>query len=347
MPKVISESPKTHSDILWHFTGGPKWSRKQQKQLTQKKSLKESYDNFCSVLSSKELRVGVYHEQIKLKVSDRFEHVKKSKKLKKIVNTCRIVKTTKVCCVADIPLTELFHHAKNYGTMAIGFKRSSLVNAGFNPVFYTLDDMAIVKNFYDAQFALESADDSTVSHIENLQAEIDCLTENPQGEIDDYIDLSDASAAAEEGVNLIHDALNELEQAMAFIKTFNRSEFDSIYSEREWRSINNYKFKFDDIEKLILPRKNGYLDDFENNQIKTLPKEDYTYCLGRYSMNPEKTVSSILKLAIQDEPRACRLQIFLVRGSNILFCLPNRRKQLITKSHSNSGIRLILSGHSD
>ncbi|WP_418872392.1 abortive infection system antitoxin AbiGi family protein [Vibrio metoecus] len=37
------------------------------------------------------------------------------------------------------------------------------------------------------------------------------------------------------------------------MKTFDTTEFDSIYCEREWRSTQNFKFTFDDVAMLILP----------------------------------------------------------------------------------------------
>lgn len=260
--------PRTHSDILWHFTGGPKWNERQGKQSDRKKTLEASYDAFCSILQSKELRVGGYHELIRIKVPKSYEYQKGIKELKKFQNVYRTIKTSKVCCVADIQLPDLFHHAKRYGTIAIGFKRESLVNNGFNPVFYTLDDMNIVQNFFNAQNALESVDDSASDLIDSIQSEVDSIFS--EHEIDEYIDVSEAIEATSEATGLAEEALLELEQAMAFIKTFNRNEFDSIYSEREWRSVNNYNFKYSDIEKLVLPSKGNYYEKFVAEKLEAL-----------------------------------------------------------------------------
>lgn len=57
--------PKTHSDILWHFTGGPLWNKKQKKQSEKPKSIAKSFDTFIKILKSRELRIGSYHEIIK------------------------------------------------------------------------------------------------------------------------------------------------------------------------------------------------------------------------------------------------------------------------------------------
>lgn len=266
--KTTSEKPRTHSEILWHFTGGPMWNEKKEKQSTKKKSSTEAYNAFCSILKSKELRVGSYHELIRIKVPISYEYQKGKKELKQVQNAFRTVKTSKVCCVADIPQSELYHHAKRYGAMAIGFKRESLVKAGFNPVFYTLDDMNIIQNFFNAQNTLETVDDSASDMIEGVQSDIYSIFE--ENEIDDHIDVSEAMEAASEASGLAQEALEELEQAMAFIKTFNRNEFDSIYSEREWRSVKNYKFKYSDIEKLILPRKGNYYTKFISEKLNSL-----------------------------------------------------------------------------
>ncbi len=38
--------------VLWHFTGGPKWNQRSQRQATKKKSLEEAYNNLCNIFSS-------------------------------------------------------------------------------------------------------------------------------------------------------------------------------------------------------------------------------------------------------------------------------------------------------
>lgn len=65
-------------------------------------------------------------------------------------------------------------------------------------------------------------------------------------------------------------ALNDLEKTLAFIKTFDHREFDTIYSEREWRSVSSYNFKLNDVAALILPEQSGYYRKFVTNFQKKL-----------------------------------------------------------------------------
>jgi hypothetical protein len=50
-----------------------------------------------------------------------------------------------VCCLADIPIIHLQFHSGRYGEMAVGFHRESVVNAGFTPVFYQLQDSDLAR----------------------------------------------------------------------------------------------------------------------------------------------------------------------------------------------------------
>ena len=66
----------------------------------------------------------------------------------------------------------------------------------------------------------------------------------------------------------IDDVKKSLQDFTAFIKTFDKSEFGTIYCEREWRSTEEYKFDFDDIAMIALPKavdgKNYFLDFVED-----------------------------------------------------------------------------------
>ena len=50
--------------------------------------------------------------------------------------------------------------------------------------------------------------------------------------------------------------------AASFIKTFDPTEFESIYTEREWRSISPFKFEFDDVVMVVVPRDGGLFERF-------------------------------------------------------------------------------------
>ena len=285
MTKTISKRPKTHSDILWHFTGGPRWNKKQNNQSRKLKSTKNAFEALTKILESKTLKVGDYHEVIKCTVQDK-TYNKETNKIDTQNNVIRTVSTSPVCCVADIPLTELFHHAKRYGKFAIGFKRNSLVKANFNPVFYTLHDTEIISNFYNAQNALiqsECGIEDAISNIEDAISGIECdhpcdngnSWEPDENYCSHDIDTGDLSSVAEEMSGYTQEALTDLKNTLAFIKTFGHDEFDTIYSEREWRSISSFNFKWSDVSALILPEKNGYYQNFISkfkNKLQLLNK---------------------------------------------------------------------------
>src|ERR1700722_11868541 len=113
--------PKTHSEVLWHFTGGASWNQRTKRQSVKLKPMAKAFDAFIKILESHELRVGNYHESINHIVPNYHSFDKKTKRMTTKQNVLRTISTSPVCCVADIPLTELFHHAKRYGKIAIGF----------------------------------------------------------------------------------------------------------------------------------------------------------------------------------------------------------------------------------
>lgn len=250
--------PMTHSDILWHFTGGPRWSLRQNKQLNRKKSNKEAFEALINILRDRELKVGSYHEVVNIRVPEKveYENGRIFKKKNYLVNLA----TSRVCCVADIPEDGLDHHANRYGKIAIGFKRSSLIKAGFNPVLYTFEDKDLVKYFYNAQNVLELIDGSASSIIEELGAEVETILN--ENNIEESIDFSEAASAVEEIQSYTDESLESLKSALAFIKTFSKKEFDSIYSEREWRSTKDFKFTIKDVSCVLLPR--NYANRLEN-----------------------------------------------------------------------------------
>lgn len=233
------------------------------------KSPQTAFDNLCSILKSGQLRVGSYHEVIKLVVPVQKTYDLKTRKIKIEKNVPKTMATSAVCCLADIPITELFHHAKWYGKIGVGFSRKSVVKAGFNPVFYTLESKVIPLRFYNAQNALERAEYADIS------SELDNLQSNIESQVEDYnIDLDFDSNGIESEVEFIQDyakdALKELEDAMAFIKTFREDEFDTIYSEREWRSVTMFEFNWKDVTDIILPKDGNFFELFNAKLVKAL-----------------------------------------------------------------------------
>ncbi|MCL1161593.1 abortive infection system antitoxin AbiGi family protein [Shewanella chilikensis] len=252
----MSFRPGTVSKILWHFTGGPQWDSKKNKQLKKLKPAVQGYDALKAILDSKELRVGNYQEIVKVIVPEKRSYNLETKKVEIRNNVPVTVKSKPVCCVADIPLQHLAYHSNRYGKIAIGFHRDSIVKAGFNPVLYTLEDTSLLNAIYQGYYSVDDVlTDEAESEVDSLQGQIDGLIE--EHELDEYIDASDISSALsfiESGHSKIESSFETL---MAYIKTFDTSEFDSIYCEREWRSTNNFKFKLEDIAMIIVPKKQG------------------------------------------------------------------------------------------
>lgn len=252
----MSFRPGTVSKILWHFTGGPEWDSKKNKQLKKLKPEEQGYNALKAILESKELRVGNYQEIVQVNVPEKRSYNLEKKKVEIRKNDLVTVKSKPVCCVADIPLQHLDYHSNRYGKIAIGFHRDSIIKAGFNPVLYTLEDTLLLNAIYQGYYSVDDVlTDEAESEVDNLQGQIDSLIE--EHELDDYIDASDISSA----LSFIESGHSKIESSfetfMAYIKTFDTSEFDSIYCEREWRSTNNFKFKFEDIAMIIVPRTHG------------------------------------------------------------------------------------------
>ena len=270
--------PGTVSKILWHFTGGPLWDAETNKQLTQLKPAKSGYDALCAILSSRELRVGSYHEIVKLVLPTKtvYDIEKRARVERK--NYEITVRSSPVCCVADIPLQHLGYHAQRYGKIALGFHRDSVVGAGFNPVMYTQETSTLIKQIYDGYASLDDLDVwEAKNELEGIQSKADDV--ESEHDIDTDIDTS----GPEMSLDWIGDAVAEVTESfqnfLAYIKTFDSSEFDTIYCEREWRSTLPFKFLLEDIAMVILPKQQegfAFYEDFIGRNL--LPRDVMVGC---------------------------------------------------------------------
>lgn len=260
----MSFRPGTVSKILWHFTGGPLWDASTNKQLKELKPARSGYDALNAILASKELRVGNYHEIVKVIVPEKRKYNATTKKLEILLNQPIEIKSSPVCCVADIPLQHTSYHANRYGRIAIGFHREAIVRAGFNPVMYTLEDTALLNSIYRCYTAIGDTDPfDAKTEFEYFSDEIKSLLD------ENHIDEEINQFGVEMALDCISDASKKIEEdykeLLAYIKTFDESEFDSIYCEREWRSTNSFKFTTDDVAIIVLPKNQdgfNYYDDF-------------------------------------------------------------------------------------
>jgi len=267
--------PGTVSKILWHFTGGPTWNEKTKKQNTSPKPSKDAYGNLISILESNELRVGNYKETIKIIIPKRRRFDSKTKQTITEENVPVEITSSAVCCLSDIPAPHLRYHAYRYGKFAIGFYRDAIIKHGFNPVLYTLTDTSIVRSIYEGFSSLDFADpsqitmaiDSISSAIDDAESEFENLDLSLSSEI------SDIEMAASDIESSIDDAKESLNKLVAFIKTFEKDEFSSIYCEREWRSTQQYNFDIKDVAMIVIPKmvsNKYYFNDFVDNVTNKL-----------------------------------------------------------------------------
>jgi hypothetical protein len=264
-------SPGTVSKILWHFTGGPVWVPEAKKQSKTPKPAGQAFENLCSILKSRELRLGSYQEMVRLVIPRQRVFNREREKYEIKRNVPAEITSAPVCCLSDIPAPHLGYHAYRYGKFAIGFRREAAVRHGFNPVFYSLETTGVVRSIYDGFSQLEGFDPSDINNFTND-------IEFAVGDSEDNALESDVDSALYE-INSIADGLAEtvssaketLREFVAFVKTFQESEFATIYCEREWRALKAFAFSHDDIAMVVIPRETERLSYFERFVSDVVP----------------------------------------------------------------------------
>ena len=68
---------------------------------------------------------------------------------------------------------------------------------------------------------------------------------------------------------MIESSLDSLQYLLSYVKTFKENEFETIYAEREWRSLQNFNFEMNDIHSILFPNTN-LLNDFKTNYAKKM-----------------------------------------------------------------------------
>jgi hypothetical protein len=155
----------------------------------------------------------------------------------------------------------LGYHARRYGKIAIGFHRHALTKGGFGPVFYQRFDSPLPSNLYALWSKLHEvyarklhkAIEETTRPLEN---EPKTLNE------DEYSEYELTLGSARYSDFLLEEAAGALMHVLSYVKTFKDSEFDTIYTEREWRSIEPFNFAYDDVSMIVLPREGGHFERF-------------------------------------------------------------------------------------
>jgi hypothetical protein len=273
----MSIGPGTVSNILWHFTGGPRWNITANRQEEILKPPEDAYKAFLSIMSSKELRIGNYKEVVKVQVPLVKKYNRVTKQHEEHHNVLEQLESSPVCCLADIPIAHLPYHAIRYGKFAIGFRRESAIRAGFNPVFYTLHDTAVANAIYQGLVSLKQID---TWYIRDQASDIESAIDSVQCEHGHDVDVDVSSevwtieSEADDLESKAESALEEINNFLAYVKTFEKKEFQTIYCEREWRSVSAFSFSFDDVAMLVLPRNDqpevDFFDDLVSKQAHKL-----------------------------------------------------------------------------
>lgn len=247
---VMSMPPGTVSKISWHFTGGPTWDRRENRQNKKRKPLAAAYAALLGILATRELRVGEYREVVKVRVQEPPEYDNVAKKMRRRRTVLTELHSSAVCCLADIPVAHLRYHAKRYGQVAIGFHRSAVLRHGFNPVFYTLHATSAIRALYKALAEIQTFNGDFMREQANV------IT----GEAEEWgihlgwetAPLRRVADDMDEGVAV---ARANIEHFLSFVKTFEAREFSTIYCEREWRAIKPFRFDLRDVAMIVLPRR--------------------------------------------------------------------------------------------
>lgn len=239
---TVAKVPGTVSKILWHFTGGPAWNDTEDRQERRRKSPAAAFDALLGILSSRELRLGRYSEVIKVRVRTRtYDRTAQKFRSKPILTTIR---SAPVCCLADIPIAHLSYHAHRYGKFAIGFHRAAVIKHGFNPVLYTLHGSDVLASIHEGFACVEYPDLTDLRSMMISESE-------PYAE---SLSIRSELKALEADLEEVRDSIRDV---FAFTKTFEHREFQTIYSEREWRSVRPYRFAYSDVAMLVVPKREG------------------------------------------------------------------------------------------
>jgi hypothetical protein len=242
------EKPGTVSEILWHFTGGPIWDEQHQKQSNICKSARVAFKNIVNILRTMELRLGNYREIARNIIEEQkiFDLDIMQEKIEK--NVPIIFESLPISCVAEIPIQHLSYHSKRYGKYAIGFRRNSLLKQ-FRPVTYIFENDKVLFHLINAckeailiKNDINDMPDQIMQNIDfvkseknNKKVKLLCGLLSDRGKRIEYVE-------------------QVVKRYISYIKTMSYEELDTIYCEREWRSIETYKFKYSDIAFIVLPR---------------------------------------------------------------------------------------------
>ncbi len=129
------------------------------------------------------------------------------------------IESKSFCCVCDLPLHDLTTHSKYYGNVAIGFSSESIYK-NFNPVFYiNIEKLEILSEICNK--------DNNIFRNKSNRTSSTSKPKLSSVQFKNYIKITD----------------------------FNEATNETFYREKEWRCLENYNFKYEDVSALIVPKK--------------------------------------------------------------------------------------------
>lgn len=264
---MVIKNPGTVSKILWHFTGGPEWNSVNNKQKMECKAPSKAFDNLVSILDAQMLKVGNYNEVVKPKINlNQFDTA--TNQWTNFPNTERHVGFNPVCCLADIPLQHLDYHSDRYGKFAIGFYREKIIGQ-FHPVFYTLNNSTqILHEFYRLFTTIKNIEHDAwtkINYIEQANKSISEIKNKIKHYNIEDSGLFNAIEKVSNSVKKLENGLNTIDETFrnfgSFFKSFDETEFESIFCEREWRSTSDFYLTDDVIAMLLAPKEGGFYEN--------------------------------------------------------------------------------------
>ncbi|MFX0211951.1 MAG: abortive infection system antitoxin AbiGi family protein, partial [Candidatus Hodarchaeota archaeon] len=142
-------------------------------------------------------------------------------------------------CMCDIPFKDLRIHTRRYGKYGIAFDKNKAITKGhFNPVLYIHKDHILFKHVEEKLLGkIDELTRTTGDYGKRLYEYLVILGT--------YIKRSDLTASVSDGNPFLDD-----------------QQDNNFYYEREWRSAYSWKFKNEDIEAIMIQRKD--IEDINN-----------------------------------------------------------------------------------
>jgi len=216
-------SQRYYSNIYWHFTGSPQgidWSIAScPKDILEQSPVLDNdkaAETVLKILESKQLRATCTE-----KLTEGIE-------------------TLPFCCVTDIPFKDLPSHSPYYGQVAIGFKPKP-VQKQFVPVLYL------------PKQALPTIRDSIPNrHLEGMGREMLTGT-GGWSEAQGMRLLAQAALNPEDVEVADKQKIGGFYSSFVKITDFDPEPENTYYREREWRSIGEFNFEYEDVEAVVAP----------------------------------------------------------------------------------------------